>query len=90
MASIMAHTADLIRERMEVKEEIRTMTAARRFEQKIMNALPFCIEFYIDGASPGFFSQMYETAMGRILMSACLLAYVGAVVMAGRILDIEI
>ena len=90
MASIMAHTADPIRERMEVKEEIRTMTAARRFEQKIMNALPFCIVFYIDGASPGFFSQMYETAMGRILMSACLLVYVGAVVMAGRILEIEI
>lgn len=90
ITSIMEHTAGIIRDRMEVKEEIRTMTAARRFEQKIMNLLPYLIVFYIEGASPGFFNQMYRTGIGRIFMTVCLLVYVTAFIMAERILDIEI
>lgn len=90
LSSIMAYTAGIIRDRMEVKEEIRTLTAARRLEQKIMNILPFCIVLYIEAASPGFFDQMYVTMFGRILMTVCLIVYVVSVFMAEKILDIEI
>lgn len=90
LSSIMEHTAGVIRDRMEVKEEIRTMTAARRFEQRIMNLLPYLIVFYIEMASPGFFRQMYTTGLGRILMTACLAVYLSAFAIAEKILDIEI
>lgn len=90
LSGIMRHTAEMIRDKMQVKEEIRTMTASRKFEQKIMNLIPFFIVFYVDGASPGFFKQMYQTLTGRVLMSGCLLVYLVSVWMAGRILDIEI
>ncbi len=43
------------------------MTAARVFEQKIMNGIPFGIILYIDFTSPGFFQSMYQTWLGRIL-----------------------
>lgn len=82
LGSIMRHTAEVIRDKMQVREEIATMTASRQFEQKIMNMIPFFIVFYVESASPGFFDQMYGTSLGRILMSGCLAVYLTAYLMA--------
>lgn len=90
LSGIMRHTAEMIRDKMQVKEEIQTMTVSRKFEQRIMNLIPFFIVFYVDGASPGFFKQMYQTMMGRVLMSGCLIVYLISVWMAKRILEIEV
>ena len=82
--------AEVIRDKMQVREEIRTMTASRQFEQRIMGMIPFLIVFYVEGSSPGFFSQMYETGLGRILMTGCMTGYLISVVLSRRILDIRI
>lgn len=90
LGGIMRHTAEIIRDKMQVREEILTMTASRQFEQKIMNMIPFFIVFYVESSSPGFFGQMYGTGLGRMLMSGCLVAYVISYVAAKRILEIEV
>lgn len=90
LSGIMRHTAEIIRDKMQVKEEIRTMTASRQFEQKIMNLIPFFIVFYVEGSSPGFFDQMYGTGLGRLLMTGCLIVYVISFLIAHKILAIEI
>ena len=90
LVEIIRQTAGIIRDKVQVKEEIHTMLASRIFEQKIMNLIPFLIVLYIDLTSPGFFSVMYRTWMGRGVMTMCLAAYAGALVLAGKILDIEV
>lgn len=87
LTDIISQTAGIIRDKIQVQEEIHTLTAARVFEQKIMNGIPFGIILYIDFTSPGFFHVMYETWLGRIFMTACLGIYVGAVFLAKKILD---
>ena len=90
LVEIIRQTAGVIRDKVQVKEEIHTMLASRVFEQKIMNLIPFLIVLYIDLTSPGYFSVMYRTWMGRGVMTMCLAAYAGALVLAGKILDIEV
>lgn len=90
LGSIMRHTAEVIRDKMQVKEEIITLTTSRQFEQKIMNMIPFFIIVYVEGSSPGFFDQMYCTGMGRVLMTMCLILYLTAFWLSERILDIEV
>ena len=90
LTDIISQTAGIIRDKIQVQEEIHTLTAARVFEQKIMNGIPFGIILYIDFTSPGFFHVMYETWLGRIFMTACLGIYVGAVFLAKKILDIPL
>ncbi len=87
LGGIMRHTAEVIRDKMQVKEEIRTMTASRQFEQKVMNLIPFFIVFYVESASPGFFGQMYGTLPGRVLMSVGMVVYLTAILLAHRILE---
>ena len=73
----------------QVKEEIRTMTSSVQFEQKIMNGIPFLMIFYIDMTSPGFFGVMYETVLGRLIMTGCLAVYLLSMVLSRKILDIR-
>ena len=90
LVSVVAHVAHVIGDRIQVREEIRTMTAEKQFEQKIMNLVPYLIVIYVDLTSPGFFSQMYETVAGRCVMTLCLGIYVGACLLSMRILKQEI
>lgn len=90
LVSIINHTSGVIRDKVQIQEEIAAMTAARQFEQKIMNLIPFFLVFYIDVSSPGFFDLMYQTAVGRGIMTGCLALCAAAYVLAGRILKIEV
>ena len=90
LSGIMRHTADMIRDKMQVKEEIATLTASKQFEQTIMNLIPFFIVFYVEASSPGFFDQMYGTGLGRLMMSGCLAVYLLAYVLAKKFLTIEV
>lgn len=90
LSTVMRHTADVIRDKMQVKEEIATLTTAKQYEQKIMNLIPFLVVLYVDYSSPGFFAQMYQTILGRILMTGCLVVYLAAWILAKKILEIEV
>ena len=90
MTEILTRTAALIGERLDVENEISIMLGSRRLEQRIMDAAPFLIVFYIGVTSPGFFDILYHSPEGKIFMTACLGAYLGALVLSERILDIAV
>ncbi len=88
--AIIAHSANTIGDKIQIKEEIITMTAAKSFEQKIMTVIPVAIVLYIDFTSPGFFDWLYSGLAGRLIMTACLLVYLAAIAISARILRIEV
>lgn len=90
LVMIISHTADVIRDKVQVRQEILTMTASKQFEQKIMSMIPFFIVLYIDLTSPGFFNIMYSTGIGRILMTLCMIIYIAALGISSWIMRIEI
>ena len=90
LVSVVNHTVHVISDRLQVREEILTMTAEKQFEQKIMNLIPFFLVLYVDVSSPGFFDMMYQTGAGRGIMTGCLVLYAAAYALAGRILRIEV
>ncbi len=87
---VIRHTVEIMEDRFQVKEEIRTLTASRQLEQKVMNVMPILIVLYIDSTSPGFFQVIYTTMAGRIIMSACLAVYAVSCYLSWKILDIKV
>ncbi len=87
---IIRTTAEKISDKMEVMREIKTMAAAKAFEQRIMSLIPFFIMFYVDLTSPGFFSPLYGNWLGVIIMSGCLGVYLLSRYFSGRIMQIPI
>ncbi len=90
LVPVIRRTVQIMEDRIQVKEEIRTLTASRRFEQKIMNGMPVLMVLYIDTTSPGFFDGMYTTMAGRAVMTGCLAVYLLSCWLSGKILDIRI
>lgn len=90
LTEIIERSASLIADKVETEKEIQVVISARQMEQKIMNIVPFGILLYISAASEGFFDVLYKNAAGILIMSICMLIYIGAVFLSGKIVDIEV
>lgn len=90
LLEIMSSYVKMIDEKMEVFQEIETMVAARKYEQKIMNMIPFIILLYMELTSKGFFSMLYHNILGNIVMTISLGLYLVAVYMSEKIVNINV
>ena len=90
LSSVVQNTASRLTEAFQVEEQIRIATASRRFEQRIMSAMPPAVILYVRFGSPELLVPLYTTGFGRVMMTVCLLLYAGAIWLAGRILKIRI
>lgn len=77
-------------DKIEISREIRTLLASRRYEQKIMNLIPFLIVAYLQFTSDGFFDVLYGNMAGILIMTAALIVYLAAFLLSGKIVDIEV
>lgn len=90
LKEIIDRTVNVIREKAELLEEIRNMTAAKRYEQKIMTVLPFVVIIYIDMTQTDFLSIMYDQTIGRFVMSFCLVMFIISYFISKKIMNIEL
>ena len=89
-AKIIEGCIDRMSEKLEVEREIRTLTAAKRMEQMIMNLIPLGICLYLRLGSPGYLDVMYGNVMGIAIMTGALAVYVASYEISGRIIAIEV
>lgn len=80
----------VIEEKTSVLQEIDTMVSARRFEQKIMNIIPFLIIFYVELTNRDFFNVLYHNLLGNLIMTVTLALYLLSVYLSGKITDIDV
>ncbi len=90
LAGALNKSAEIIGEKMIIENEIRTMAAQKKYEGRIITAMPVVIILFLRAASPEYLEVMYETLAGRSLMTMALAATFGAYLMIERITDIEI
>lgn len=90
MIRVMKNTASNIGEKAEVEREIDTIISSKKYEQMVMNVVPFIIVLYMKVSSPETFSVMYGTVAGAVIMTVCLLAYVAAFVAGRKMTEIEV
>lgn len=90
MGKIIRRASGNISEKMEVKREIDTLISSKRYEQRIMEIVPFAIIAYLSVISPGFMDGLYHNPIGIAVMSACLGIYAGGFLLAEKIMRIEV
>ena len=88
IGDVLHAAADLLSERFRTEEQIRTMIAQKRFEQRIMDVMPLAILLYIRLSAPEMVHMLYATLPGRFVMTGCLAVYVLAFFWAERIVRI--
>ena len=90
MTKIIKRAASNISDKMDVKREIDTILSSRKYEQRIMEIIPFAIIGYLGVTSDGFLDVLYHNITGAAVMTVCLCIYITGFVLAEKITKIEV
>ena len=90
MTKIIKRAASNISDKIDVKREIDTLMSSKKYEQRIMEIVPFAIIGYLGITSPGFLDILYHNTTGIAVMTVCLLIYAAGFYLAERIISIEV
>jgi len=90
MIAIIRNTASTIRQKIDVEQEIQTVISGKKMEVKVMQIMPFAMIAYLRLTSPSFIAFLYGNLIGIVVMSVCLLIYAGALLLAKRIVEIDV
>ncbi len=82
--------SDLICQKIEIEKEIKQIISQRKFEGRIITAMPVLVIMFLRILSPEYLSVMYTVIPGRIAMTAALAGVYASYRMIERITDIEI
>lgn len=90
MIAIIQNTANQIGDKMDVKREIDTILAAKRYEFRVMSVVPYAIIGYMSLSFPEFMECLYGNILGIGVMTICLVIYLAAYYLGLRIIRIEV
>lgn len=90
LMNVIKTTANTIHDKLEVKREIITLITAKKYESNIMKTIPPGIICYLQISSPGFLDPLYYNIAGIGIMTLLLIIYLGAILLADRIMAIEL
>ena len=80
LQNVIASTSDTIMEKIKLQQEIKNMMLEKQFEGRIVGVIPIIIILFLNLASPSYLAPLYETFLGRIVMTACLGGFIGAII----------
>ena len=86
---MISNTASILRDKQEIRREIRTLLTQKELELSIMRYMPFAIIGYLSLTSKGYFDVLYHNLFGGLVMTGCLAVYILAVHLAEKILSID-
>lgn len=90
LIGIMQDTAETITQIIETERQASMALASRKYEQRVMNLVPFAMILYLRMGCPGFLNPLYGNPAGVCVMTASLGIYLLAWHMGKRFLDIEV
>lgn len=90
MIAIIQDTVQQISDKIDVKREIDTILAAKRYEFRVMSMIPYAIIAYMSLSFPEFMDCLYGNALGIGVMTVCLGVYWGAYYLGVRMIKIEV
>lgn len=72
LVKVVMKASEIIMDKMVIEKEIHTLTAQKRFESKILTAIPILIILFLQLVSPDYLQIMYEDIRGKLLMTVAL------------------
>ncbi len=90
MVEVIKNTSNTVADKIRTREEIETLITEKKFEQKVLNAMPIVMIFILNSSSPEFMAPVYTTAMGRMGMTMAVVLFALAYGASERIMRIEV
>lgn len=90
IAEIIRNTSAIISDRIEVGQEIDMMLTERKFEQKVLNAVPVLMILLLSASAPEYIQPVFNTAAGRLTMTISIILIAAAWLISSKVIDIKL
>jgi tight adherence protein B len=90
IVEIIKNTSNIISDKIEVKEEIDTLLASRRFEQKVLTCMPVLLILFLSTSSADYMYPIFNSIAGRLVMTLALTLIIIAYFISKKIMNIKV
>jgi tight adherence protein B len=90
LSEVMVNVCGMIGDRIEIKREIQSLTAAKRGESRILTIAPIVILPAMLFISPSYLKPMYDTLLGKGLMALAFVLIIANYIIGKKIMDIKL
>lgn len=87
---VIRNSSAIINDKIEVRQEIDTMLAQRKFEQKVLNLVPVLMILLLSATAYDYIEPVFTTAVGRLVMTGAIFLLGAAYFISARIADIKV
>lgn len=90
LEKIIGHSCQVLTDKMNIEKEIRVITNQKQMEGRIISMMPFMMLLVMNITSNSYIAPLYETIMGRIIMTGSLIAIAAGMYLMEKISAIEV
>jgi tight adherence protein B len=90
LVQVVKNTAEIISEKIDVKQEINVLLTEKRLEYKVLNLMPVFIVSMLSTSAEEFMSPVFTEPLGRAAMTFSLMLFSAAYFISRQIMDIEV
>ena len=90
LVDIVRNTSNIIGDKLEIKQEIDIMLAARRLEKNILNATPSVMILILSLVAADYIEPVFTTTTGRVVMTVSIFLMLVSWFIAGKISNISV
>lgn len=90
LISALNKAAGVIMEKMSIEREIEELIRRKESEGIVIFAMPAIIILFLNMTAPDYIAPLYETVIGRVIMTAVLASNIGIYALIERITNVEI
>lgn len=90
LSEVMVNVCTMIGDRIQMKREIESLTAGKRSESRILTIAPLLIIPALALLSPSYLKPMYDTFLGKMLMSIAFMLLIANFIIGKKIMNIKL
>ncbi|WP_010248081.1 type II secretion system F family protein [Acetivibrio cellulolyticus] len=90
IVDIIKNSSNIISDKIEVKEEIDTLLASRKFEQKILALMPVMLILFLSLSTGDYMYPVFHDLRGRLVMTLSLALIIIAYFISKKIMNIKV
>lgn len=90
MVEVIKNTSNIINDKIEIKEEINTLLASKKFEQKVLTAMPILLIVLLSVTAADYMAPVFDKPAGRAVMTIAIAIIVSGYFISKRIMNIKV
>ena len=90
LVEVVKNAAEIISEKIDVKQEINVLLTEKRLEHKVLNLMPVGIVLMLSTSAEEFMAPVFTEPLGRAAMTFSLMLFTAAFLISKKIMDIEV